>query len=226
MDKEIKICGTQSILDLETAVTAGATAVGIICDRTRITRDTVNLHRADWFVRSTPNDVTSVLVPRLTEPGDLVDLAKRVRPDRIQLGENEDPRLAEALFNLEDRPEIAQVFHISDHTTPAVMDDFMDFIDYTHFDTFSEDRPGGTGQTHDLEVSREMTEAAHEAGKLALLAGGLTWRNVARAIQIVRPNGVDVQTGIKDRYRSHDRELVVKFVEAASTAFQAIEVVS
>lgn len=225
MDKEIKICGTTSMLDLDAAVAAGANAVGIICAY-RTDRQTVGPHRAAWFVRALAEvpDVKSVLLPRLTDPAEVVKLVKDIGPDRVQLGENEDPRLAEALCELDDRPKIAQVFHISETTTPNAMHDFMDFIDYAHFDTFDEMRPGGTGKTHDWERSRVMALAAREAGKLTILAGGLTPDNVGEAIRTVEPDGVDVQSGVKDTMKAHNPALVSKFVEEALRAFNEMAV--
>lgn len=225
MSKEIKLCGTRSMMDLSIAVAAGADAVGIIGSRERLTRNTVDYHRAGWFVRNTPDHVTSVLVPRSTDPDDLVYLANTIKPDRIQLGETEDPALARALCQLDDRPDIAQVVHVDNSTRPDAIDPFLDFVDYIHLDTKSPERPGGTGLTHDWGVSRRLADAAHEAGKLVILSGGLTPPNVARAIDIVGPDGVDVETGIKDLYGAHDQMLAEQFVKAAQTAFGAREMV-
>lgn len=218
MSKEIKICGTTSTLDLDVAVKAGADAIGIISDyysRGNI----VNRHRTSWFIRSAPPDITSVLVSCFKDAETNIDLIKRTRPDRVQLGEVEDPRLAEAIFNMEERPQIAQVFHVKDDTTPDVLDDFLDFIDYAHFDTYDPARPGGTGRTHDWQRSRELVEAAHEAGKLTILAGGLTFENVGEAIRVTEPDGVDVESGIKDICGAHDARLTNMFVQAARAAF-------
>lgn len=225
MNKEIKICGTTTMFDLNTAVNAGASAIGVICAY-RTDRQTVDPHRAGWFVRSLEDnpDVTSVLLPRLTDPQEVTALVEQIQPDRVQLGENEDPRLAEALWDLENRPEIAQVFHIHDRITPNVMNDFLDIIDIVHFDTFDKERPGGTGKTHNWERSREMAQAAQEAGKPTILAGGLRPGNVGDAIKTVMPVGVDVQSGIKDRFKAHDRSLVTKFVQEATVAFEEVGV--
>lgn len=222
MNKEVKICGTNSMLDLDVALAAGADAVGIIVDY-HSCGNKVDRHRAGWFTRSTPEDITTVLVSCFKDPETNTDLIKRVNPDRIQLGEVEDPRLAEAIFNMEDRPEIAQVFHVKDDTTPAVMGDFLDFIDYAHFDTYDPRKPGGTGRTHDWDRSRELVVAAREAGKLTIVAGGLTPGTVGEAIRKIEPDGVDVETGVKDMCGAHDPELVRLFVQAAKAAFKETE---
>jgi phosphoribosylanthranilate isomerase len=221
---EVKICGTTSMMDVNNAIRAGADAIGVITHSRRHTRHTVDPHRAAWFVRSTPESVTSVLVPRSTNADEIIDMAERIQPDRVQLGESEDPVLTEALHGMKNRPSIAQVIHVSNETTPEVVDNFLGIADIIHLDTAGE-RPGGNGVTHDWEISREITNRAHSFGKLVLLAGGLTGENVAEAIRTVRPDGVDVETGIKDSLGAHEPLLVKKFVASANTAFELTEMV-
>jgi phosphoribosylanthranilate isomerase len=54
-----------------------------------------------------------------------------------------------------------------------------------------------------------------------ILAGGLTPANVAAAIQAVRPAGVDVATGVECLPGIKDRELMMRFIEAARQGFSA-----
>ena len=69
---------------------------------------------------------------------------------------------------------------------------------------------GGSGQTADWE------EAATVAIKnRVLLAGGLTPQNVARAIQIVKPWGVDVASGVESSPARKDEAKVKTFIEGA-----------
>jgi phosphoribosylanthranilate isomerase len=75
---------------------------------------------------------------------------------------------------------------------------------------------GGTGE----RAGREIALAAREAVPRLMLAGGLTPDNVAEAVQMVRPWGVDVASGVEDRSgRSESRrrknsELMKQFVRA------------
>ena len=75
---------------------------------------------------------------------------------------------------------------------------------------------GATGRTHDWGLSRRIVELS---ARPVILAGGLTPANVARAISVVRPAGVDVHTGVEDATGRKDRGRMLAFMAAASAAF-------
>lgn len=53
---------------------------------------------------------------------------------------------------------------------------------------------GGTGRTHDWDVSRRIVEAVEIP---VILAGGLNPGNVAEAMRLVKPYAVDVCSGVR-----------------------------
>ncbi len=65
----------------------------------------------------------------------------------------------------------------------------------------------GTGDVHDLRVSREVAEVEE-----IMLAGGLSPENVRSAVEFVKPWGVDVSGGV-ERNGGKDESLVRAFVE-------------
>lgn len=68
---------------------------------------------------------------------------------------------------------------------------------------------GGTGRTVDLDVA-----AAVASHRPIILAGGLTPDNVARAIRLVRPRGVDASSGLEHTPGVKDPSRVRAFVAA------------
>jgi len=75
-------------------------------------------------------------------------------------------------------------------------------------------RLGATGLVHDWSLSRRIVEASAVP---VILAGGLTPSNVAEAIAVVRPWGVDVHTGVEIDGRL-SRALLSDFVQAVREA--------
>jgi phosphoribosylanthranilate isomerase len=78
---------------------------------------------------------------------------------------------------------------------------------------------GALGITHDWSISRQIVEAVRTP---VILAGGLGPDNVAEAIRLVRPAGVDSKTRT-DRGETHTKDLdkVRSFVVAARQAASA-----
>jgi phosphoribosylanthranilate isomerase len=66
------------------------------------------------------------------------------------------------------------------------------------------------GQTHDWEISRRIVKAAQVP---VILSGGLTHRNVADAIRLVRPYGVEVCSGVR-RAGALETSMLVQFLES------------
>ena len=72
---------------------------------------------------------------------------------------------------------------------------------------------GGTGQTAPWHLL-----ASFRPGVPIILAGGLTPDNVAEAIQIVRPYGVDVASGVESAPGRKDSEKMRRFLANAREA--------
>lgn len=72
---------------------------------------------------------------------------------------------------------------------------------------------GGTGVPLGATAAREARKRL--VGHPMVLAGGLTPETVADAIAIVRPEIVDVSSGVEDRPGIKDHSKIVRFVEAA-----------
>jgi len=64
--------------------------------------------------------------------------------------------------------------------------------DWFLFDTFDERRPGGTGRRFDWSLL-----ATYPRTKPFFLAGGLSPDNVAAAISLVRPDALDISSGVE-----------------------------
>ena len=72
---------------------------------------------------------------------------------------------------------------------------------------------GGSGQSFPWRTAKEFADANPSAQ--VILAGGLTPENVARAVKIARPFGVDVTTGVESAPGHKDLGRMRAFIEAA-----------
>ena len=76
------------------------------------------------------------------------------------------------------------------------------------FDTYDERRAGGTGRRFDWSLL-----AKYPRNKPFFLSGGLTPDNVAAAISLVRPDGVDLSSGVEAEPGVKDHTKVTRFFE-------------
>jgi phosphoribosylanthranilate isomerase len=76
------------------------------------------------------------------------------------------------------------------------------------FDTYDERRSGGTGRRFDWSVL-----AAYERSKPFFLSGGLNPENVVAAISLVRPDAIDVASGVEARPGVKDHAKVARLFE-------------
>lgn len=74
--------------------------------------------------------------------------------------------------------------------------------------------PGGSGETFDWSLVQELRPRA----SYLILAGGLTPENVGRAIRAVRPDAVDVSSGVERAPGQKDADKVRAFMKAVQEA--------
>jgi phosphoribosylanthranilate isomerase len=80
-------------------------------------------------------------------------------------------------------------------------------------DGYAAGQHGGTGQTAPWQLL-----ASFQASVPIILAGGLTPENVAEAIRIVRPYGVDVASGVESAPGRKDADKMRRFIANAREA--------
>ncbi|MEA2344309.1 MAG: phosphoribosylanthranilate isomerase [Thermoanaerobaculia bacterium] len=81
------------------------------------------------------------------------------------------------------------------------------------FDTFDERRSGGTGKRFDWSLL-----ATYERSKPFFLSGGLTPDNVVAAVSMVRPDAIDVASGVEASPGLKDHDKVARLFERVRRA--------
>jgi len=76
------------------------------------------------------------------------------------------------------------------------------------FDTFDERRAGGTGRRFDWSLL-----ATYERSKPFFLSGGIDPENVVAAISLVRPDAIDLSSGVESSPGVKDHEKIARLFE-------------
>ncbi|MBB3602020.1 phosphoribosylanthranilate isomerase [Mycolicibacterium sp. BK556] len=209
----VKICGIRRLQDALAAAEYGADALGFLVGQRHSSPDFLQPDEAATIIAALP-PVDTVLVTHLSEPDDIVTLAITMGVATIQLHGDTSPNQTRAIKDRMPDIKLAKAIHVIDHQSIDTARQYANTVDALVLDTIntSTDQVGGTGQTHDWSISRQIVA---QVPIPAILAGGLTPDNVADAIRNVRPYGVDVNSGTKGPDGYKDRATLKRFIENA-----------
>jgi len=126
--------------------------------------------------------------------------------DLLQLHGNES-----AEYCREVSLPVIKAIRIKDLESLGAMDLYPDVT--LLLDTYSPVKAGGTGTPFPLEFAQKEREKRD-----FILSGGLTPKNMRRAVQCVRPMGVDVSSGVEREPGRKDFSRMVQFVEEVKKA--------
>lgn len=199
-----KICGIRNLDDAITAISAGANAVGFLVGITHLAEDKISKEEAKDIIEKIPPFVSKVMVTHLLDKEEITGIARFLGVDTIQIQDHIPPEDLDQLKSELPYCKIIKAIHVTDRTEALKMlGSFERHCDAILLDSRTEDRLGGTGITHDWNISREIVE---KASCPVILAGGLNGANVFDAVKQVRPYAVDVNSGVEvDGYKSFDK---------------------
>ena len=197
----IKICGITNPEDARLAAELGADALGFIFHPASPRR--VGPEAAREIIRQLPPLVLSVGVFVDEEAALVRELAARVGLDWVQLHGRESPEYCRSLGR-----RVLKGFRIEAASSLEALAEYRGAVQAFLLDTYKAGEAGGTGETFDWQLARR----AQDLGAI-VLAGGLTPANVARAIEVARPQAVDVASGVEAAPGKKDPEKLRAFFE-------------
>jgi len=219
----IKICANTNLDDARAAVNAGADAVGFVFAPSPRRIDAVT---AAEIVAQLPAPVEKVGVFVNELPSKIREIVQQVGLTVVQLHGDESIAYAEVLFgNVEKhlRPKIFRALSMTTMfsvTAGAVLlhdPRAATAFDAVLVDSSSPTRAGGTGATFDWSRTQPFINSLHKKYKV-IVAGGLKPANVAQAVQMFQPWGVDVASGVESEPGRKDHEKLRAFVAAVRAA--------
>ena len=193
----MKICCIGSPEEAATAVRHGADALGLVAAMPSGPGPIADALIRD-IARAVPPPVATFLLTSRTRADDVVRHVLETRVSTVQLVDEVEPDVYPALREHAPGVRIVQVIHVRSDGDVRAATAVAPRVDALLLDSGRPDAAvrelGGTGRTHDWAVSRRIVDAV---GVPVFLAGGLNAENVGRAIEAVRPYGVDVCSGVR-----------------------------
>jgi phosphoribosylanthranilate isomerase len=197
----VKICGITNVHDALAAADYGADAVGFVLYKS--SPRCIDLRSVKNIIAQLPPFVTTVGVFADADEKEILSTVEDGGLDVIQLQGDEPADLCRRLGG-----RVIKAIRIRDKSSLNRMIPYK--VRAFVLDTYREGQLGGTGETFDWSLAVE----AKKFGKI-ILAGGLTPENIGRAIEQVRPYGVDVSSGVEERIGKKDHSKLKRFIETA-----------
>jgi phosphoribosylanthranilate isomerase len=207
MTTRVKVCCIASVEEARMAIGAGASALGLVSDMPS-GPGVIPEDRIAEIAAAAPPGVATFLLTCRTDPDEIVEQQRRSGVAVIQLCDEPAAGVRAALRRTLAGIKLVQVIHVQGPESVEVARAAAPEVDALLLDSGRPDLPvkelGGTGRVHDWETSRAIRAAVDVP---VYLAGGLRAENVGRAIETVRPFGVDLCSGIRTNGRLDERLL-------------------
>jgi len=214
----VKICGMTRAEDAAEASRLGADMIGAVLVEGSRRKISPGLALRIFSSARTAGGAKCVVLCKPADLEEAIRLEKELKPDYMQLNPETPTSLVEKIRRTISCGLILVVPIPPQGTDLKAalfrMQEVQDFADLLLIDTWSP-QGGGSGRTHDWELSRELVKRSK---KPVLLAGGLSTANVVDAIRTVRPDGVDVASGVERAPGVKDWRLMEEFIRKARGA--------
>lgn len=219
-----KICCIQSTDEADVAIAAGALAVGLVAEMPNgpgpIDDEAVRDIAAHVHRRHSDKIWTTLLTSR-TDGDAIADHVATTGVNTVQIVDSPAPGAHGKIRKTHPALRIMQVIHVEDEGAidqARAVDKGVDFI---LLDSGKPSLPwrtlGAAGDTHDWSISRRIVGAVSSP---VFLAGGLNPENVQYAVRAVRPDGVDVCSGLRDRENAY--ALIPEQMAAFAAALKSV----
>lgn len=210
---EVKICGVCRPEDARAAAAAGADYLGVILSP-GFSRSQDAGHAADIFAAAGNLRRVGVFVD--AAPAHVVALVRALTLHAVQLHGAEPADQVEALRR-ETRVAVWKAVRPRTAAELAALAATYAAADALLLDGWRAGAVGGTGARAPWDALAEARGAIAARTRI-VLAGGLDPANVARAAAALRPDVVDVSSGVESAPGRKSPEAIAAFVEAAHAA--------
>jgi len=202
----VKFCGITSVEDRDSAIMAGADAIGLVFfkDSPRF----VPLEEAERVAGNIPPFISAVGI-FVNEKLDFIEeCVERCNLNAVQLHGDEDIDYCLRFKNLKLKGvKLIKGIRIKSRESLAIIENCPS--DAIILDAYKKGLYGGTGEGFDYSLAI----IAKEYGKNVIISGGLKPDNVYNIIKEVKPYGVDVSSGIESSPGKKNIELMERFIE-------------
>jgi phosphoribosylanthranilate isomerase len=217
MRTRIKICCISSEQEARVAIQLGADALGLVGAMPSgpgvISDDLIAS-----IAKTIPPPIASFLLTSEQSTKNIITHVRRAGTNTVQIVDELTDGSYKEIKKALPLLKIVQVIHVSNEVSIEQAQKVSPFVDALLLDSGTPAAAvkilGGTGLTHNWEISREIVKAVAIP---VFLAGGLQAANVDEAIKTVKPFGVDICSGVRTEGKL-DKIKLSAFINAVRNA--------
>ena len=203
----VKICCISSIQEAQTAIAHGASAVGLVGQMPSgpgVIPDELIYEIA----KTVPPPVSTFLLTSETDATSIISHYKKVRTSTIQIVDALQERQYQIIRDELPHVKIVQVIHVIDDRSIKEAIEISALVDAILLDSgnpnLTTKELGGTGRTHNWELSKTIRENINIP---LFLAGGINKDNVRQAIDAVNPFGIDLCSSVRTNGKLDEKKV-------------------
>lgn len=212
---KIKICGIKNEEHALAVAECGADFIGLVFAQSPRQVTPARAEKIVAALKQNNAKIETVGVFVNTRPSRVKNIAERCNLDWVQLSGDEPWE-----YCLEIARPVIQVVRVSRNRKPEQVCNDLAYgkkllKKQKHIfmlDSSARERYGGTGRKFDWKLAKPIAREFP-----VIIAGGLTPNNVAEAIRVISPWGVDVSSGVETK-GVKDMEKIKKFIQAVRKA--------
>lgn len=213
MKTRVKICCISSIDEAKLAIKHGASTLGLVGNMPS-GPGVIDDQLISEIVKSIPPAVSTFLLTSETTAEDIIVHYRKVNTSTIQIVDKLPVSQYQTLRRELPNVKLVQVIHVTDENSVKEAVEASAFVDAILLDSGNPNLKvkelGGTGRTHNWELSKQIRESINIP---LFLAGGLNKDNVKEAIEKVQPFGVDLCSGVRTNGKLDEEKLSAFFKE-------------
>lgn len=193
----VKICCISSIEEAKLAIKYGASALGLVSEMPS-GPGVINEEVITRIVESVSPPIATFLLTSKQNAEEIIKQHLRTRTNTLQLVDHLPDEQLLILRKKLPAIKLVQVIHVLDEASIDEAKRVQKFVDALLLDSgnpkLKVKELGGTGRTHNWEISRKIVESVNIP---VFLAGGLNPKNIKEAIDFVQPFGLDICSGVR-----------------------------
>jgi phosphoribosylanthranilate isomerase len=204
---KVKICCISSIEEASLAIAHGAAAIGLV-GRMPSGPGIITDELIHSIAKTVLPPIDSFLLTSETTAEAIIEHHKKVNTTTIQmvdaLTDRQYHKIREAIRHV----KLVQVIHVLDEKAVQEAIEISEWVDAILLDSgnpnLSTKVLGGTGKTHNWDLSKKIRE---NISIPTYLAGGINKDNIRMAIDHVQPYGIDLCSSVRTNGQLDERKL-------------------